>query len=74
MFPMCVRRQAPVSLAAAPRCELPKRTITMGPQAAGPQWVPKEFKMVLTLFKNGFHLHPNVPESVGGWGSAPDPQ
>ena len=33
-----------------------------------------ELKMVLRLFKNGFHLHPNAPKSVGGWGSAPDPQ
>ena len=32
-----------------------------------------ELKMVLKLFKNGFHLHPNTPKSVGGWGSAPDP-
>ena len=29
--------------------------------------------MVLMLFKNGFHLHPNAPKSVGIWGSAPDP-
>ena len=35
---------------------------------------PKELKMVLTQFKNGFHLHPNALKSVGGWGSAPDPQ
>ena len=27
----------------------------------------------ITLFKNGFHSHPNAPKSVGGWGSAPDP-
>ena len=33
-----------------------------------------ELKVVLTLFKNGFHLHPNVLKSVGGWGSAPDSQ
>ena len=70
---MCVRRQAPVSLATAPRRELPKSTITMRPQATGPQWAPKELKIVLTLFKNGFHSHPNAPKSVGGWGSAPDP-
>ena len=57
---MCVRRQAPVSLAVAPRRELPKGIITMKPQAAGPQWTPKELKMVLTQFKNGFHLHPNA--------------
>ena len=31
--PMCVRRQAPVSLAVAPRRELPKGIITMKPQA-----------------------------------------
>ena len=37
MLPMCVRRQAPVSLAAAPRRELPKGTINMEPQAASPQ-------------------------------------
>ena len=30
--------------------------------------------IILRLFKNGFHLHPNAPKSVGGWGSAPDPQ
>ena len=33
MPPMCVRRQAPVSLAAAPRRELPNGTITMELQA-----------------------------------------
>ena len=32
-----------------------------------------ELKVILTLFKNGFHLHPNALRSVGGWGSAPDP-
>ena len=42
-------------------------------QAAGPQWVPKELKMALSLFKNGSHLYPNAHKSVGGWGSAPDP-
>ena len=35
---------------------------------------PKELKIVLTLFKNGFHLHSNAPKSVNGWGSVPDPQ
>ena len=34
--------------------------ITMKPQAAGPQWASKELNMVLTQFKNGFHLHPNA--------------
>ena len=29
--------------------------------------------MVLTLFENGFHSHPNAPKSVGDWGSTPDP-
>ena len=50
-----------------------KALLVWGPQAAGPQWAPKELKMVLTLFKNGFHLHPNALKSIGGWGSAPDP-
>ena len=30
--------------------------------------------MVLTLFKNQFQPHQNALKSVGGWGSAPDPQ
>ena len=64
---MCVRRQAPVSMAVAPRRELPKGIITMKPQVAGPQWAPKELKMVLTQFNT------NAPKNVGGWGSAPDP-
>ena len=54
----------PVSLAAAPRRELPKGTITMEPQAAGSQWGPKELKMVLTQFKNGFHLHLNADPQI----------
>ena len=33
-----------------------------------------DLNVVLKLFKNGFHLHPNTPKTVGGWGSAPDPQ
>ena len=37
-----------------------------------PVW-HSELYIVLRLFKNGFHLHPNAPKSVGGWGSAPDP-
>ena len=39
-------------------------------------WSPrlKRVKMVLTLFKNGFHSHPNAPENVDGWDSSPDPQ
>ena len=52
------RRQ--VSLAVAPRRELPKGIITMKPQVADPQWAPKEMKIVLTQFRNGFHLHPNA--------------
>ena len=43
------------------------------PIAASPQWAPKELKMMLRLFRKGFHSHPNAPKSVGGWGSAPDP-
>ena len=62
------------SIIGGSRREIPKGTITIiGPQASGPQWAPRELKMVLTLFKNGFQLHPNAPKSVGGWGSAPDP-
>ena len=30
-------------------------------------------KIVLTLFKNGFHLHPNAPKSVGVWGGGRAP-
>ena len=39
-------------------------------------WSPrlKRVKMVLTVLKNGFHSHPNAPESVDGWDSAPDPR
>ena len=37
-----------------------------------PVWHAK-LKMVLTLFKNGSHSHPNAPKSVDGWGSAKDP-
>ena len=120
--PMCARRQAPVSLAAAPHRELPKVTITVGVAGCKPavgakrvendvkaiqKWVPftskctqkrwwlglrprppnsegerfrplpvwhTELKMVLRRFKNGFHLHPNAPKRVGGWGSVSDPQ
>ena len=73
MLPICVSgggRQYHID-GGAPRRdrELPKGTITMGPQAAGSQWTPRELKMVLTLFKNGLHLHPNAPKSVGAWGS-----
>ena len=32
-----------------------------------------ELKMVLTQFKIEFHSHSNAPNSIGGWGSAPDP-
>ena len=73
-MPLYVRQAAGASImAGAPRHKLPKGTITMGPQAAGPRWAPRELKMVLTLFKNGFHSHPNALKSVGGWGSAPYP-
>ena len=51
MPPVCARQQAPVSLAAAPRRELPKGTITMGPQAAGPQCAPKEEKVSLIAYR-----------------------
>ena len=30
-------------------------------------------EMVGNAIKNGLNLHPNVPKSVGVWGSAPDP-
>ena len=50
-----------------------KTLLLWGSQAASPQWAPKELKMMLRLFRKGFHSHPNAPKSVGGWGSAPDP-
>ena len=38
-----------------------------------PAW-QAELRMVLTLFKNGFHSHQNALKSVGGRGFIPDPQ
>ena len=51
----------------------PEALSVWGLHAAGPQWTPKELTLVLTLSKNGFHLHQNALKSVGGWGSTPDP-
>ena len=38
-----------------------------------PVWHAK-LKIVLTLFKNGFHSHPMLPKTSAAWGSAPVPQ
>ena len=73
MPPLCARRLAPVSLAAAPIRESPKGTISMGAAGCRPAVGTKRIENGVNTIQNGFYLHPNALKSVGGWGSTPDP-